>query len=76
MTNFEVKHENIRAGFISIRDKIYVSWIMQHQIWNYVNNNYKLKNLYQSDYKKWIYFYKKRWFSPKNKDISFLTLTS
>ena len=32
MTDFEVKHENILAGFISICDKIYVSLIMQHQI--------------------------------------------
>ena len=34
MTDFDVKPENILMGFISIHEKIYVSWKMQNQIWN------------------------------------------
>ena len=32
MSVFEAKKENILAGFISKHNRIYVSWIMQHQI--------------------------------------------
>ena len=32
MLDFEAKNENILAGFISIHNKMYVSWKMQQQI--------------------------------------------
>ena len=31
-SNFEAKHKKILADFVSIQNKMYVSWIMQHQV--------------------------------------------
>ena len=35
------QNENILVGFLSIHTEIYVSWIIQHQNWNKLNNSPK-----------------------------------
>ena len=36
------KNENILVGVLVYTTEIYLSWIIQHQIWNQFNNNSKL----------------------------------